>query len=273
MTETASNLRQEPLTSQGSGYPVKISNLGFRSAHGSGRVILREINLEVKPGEFIAIVGPNGAGKSSILRAVAGEIRPTSGTIEVGGQPVKRPINRIIDGVGIVHQMEEADLIDHLTVAHNIAIRQLLGGGHTRKLWAMPGGWKREVASILGSQAPIARFNLESIVGTMSGGEKQILSIAIATYLEHQRNPCRLLLLDEHTSRLDPRNADDVMNYTREQVKSTRATTLMVTHRYKDALTGTDRIIVVRNGKIKCEIKPHEIDSIDALNKLVETDQ
>jgi putative tryptophan/tyrosine transport system ATP-binding protein len=272
LTETHSNLTQQPPPSQGSGYTVKIANLCFRSAQGIGREVLREISLVAEPGEFVAIVGPNGAGKSSILRAIAGEIRPTSGTVEVGWQPVTKPINRVIDGVGVVHQVEEADLIDHLTVAQNIAIRQLLGGGHPRKLWAMPDSWRREVASIIGSHVHIGQFNLDTIVGTMSGGEKQILSIAIATHIEHQRNPCRLLLLDEHTSRLDPRNADKVMQYTREQVKSTRATTLMVTHRYKDALQDTDRVVIVRNGQIKCVKKTQEIGATEELNQLVELD-
>jgi putative ABC transport system ATP-binding protein len=270
LTDTHITLTQEDLAMQGTGYQVKIDNLSLRSSQGSGKVILNDISLTVEPGEFVAIVGPNGAGKSSILRAIAGEVSATSGHVEVGGQPVNKPINRIIDGVGVVHQVEEADLIDHLTVAHNIAIRQLLGGGHPRKFWAMPGDWKREVASILGSHAPIARFKLDSVVGTMSGGEKQILSIAIATYLEHHRNPCRLLLLDEHTSRLDPRNADIVMDYTRNLVKSTRATTMMVTHRYKDAITGTDRIVIVRNGKIHCEKRASEVSSADELTRLVE---
>jgi putative ABC transport system ATP-binding protein len=273
------SITQNIQSSQGEGFGIEINSLSFRPFRDPGKDVLQDVNLSVRPGEFVAIVGPNGAGKSSILRAIAGEIQPTSGVVSVGGQIVNRPINQIIDGVGIVHQIEDTDLIDHLTIAHNISIRQLLGGGHTKRFWAMSAGWKREIAMILGSHSAVARFDLNRMVGTLSGGEKQVLSIAIATHLEHRRNPCRLLLLDEHTSRLDPQNADVVMNYTREQVRSTRATTLMVTHRYKDAIVDTSRVIVVRNGKIAHDKRrgggSGEINTIEELSRLVEgsTDQ
>jgi putative ABC transport system ATP-binding protein len=260
-------------SSQGVGFEVEIDGLSFRPFRDPGKDVLQNVSLSVRPGEFVAIVGPNGAGKSSILRAIAGEIQPTSGVARVAGQIINRPINQIIDGVGVVHQVEDTDLIDHLTIAHNISIRQLLGGGHTKRFWAMSSAWKREIAMILGSHS-VARFDLNRMVGTLSGGEKQVLGIAIATYLEHRRNPCRLLLLDEHTSRLDPRNADIVMKYTREQVHATQATTLMVTHRYKDALEGTNRILIVRNGKITHDKKSGEdaggIKSVEELSRLVE---
>lgn len=269
MTEINPQVALQPPFFHGEGYKVEIENLSYRPFGVSGRDILQTITLALGPGEFVALVGPNGAGKSSILRAISGEVLPTSGSVRVGGQKVDRPINQLLDGIGIVHQVEDSDLIDHLTIAHNISIRQLLGGGHPEKIWAMPASWRRKVATFLASHSALAAFDLDTIVGTMSGGERQLLSIAIATRLEHHQNPCRLLLLDEHTSRLDPQNASAVMRYTKDQVRSTQATTLMITHRYKDALEGTDRVIVLRNGKLEADLKTSDIESVESLSLLV----
>jgi putative tryptophan/tyrosine transport system ATP-binding protein len=266
--------RQEPITpdSNGQGYRVVLDDVSFRPANFNGYV-LKDINLVIEPGQFVAIVGPNGAGKSSVLRAIAGEIQDFEGTITVGGQSVAEPINRVIDGVGIVHQNDDADLIGHLSVADNISIRQLLGGGHTGGFFANSPAWRRNVASILGSHPAAGTFRLEKIVRNLSGGMRQMLSVTIAVHLEHRLNPCRLLLLDEHTSRLDHVNSRGVMDYTAAQIANSRATTVMVTHRYSDALRYSQRIVIVREGKMSGDFLVSEIKSIEHLASLVEAEE
>jgi putative ABC transport system ATP-binding protein len=166
--------------------------------------------------------------------------------------------------------METADLIDGLTVAQNICIRQLLGGGHPARLFATPATWRRAVAATLTADAYGEGADLEEIVGNLSNGLKQMISVAIAVTLEHRQNPCRLLLLDEHTARLDHKNKVSVMEFTDGQIKSSGATTVMVTHRYEDALQYASRIIVLRDGKTHENLLAKDISSEKELAKIVE---
>lgn len=257
-------------TTSKNGYKVVLEDVCFRPSRDPNRYVLKHVTLALDPGEFVAIVGSNGAGKSTILKAITGELKITSGRVTVGGQRVTEPINRIIDGVGIVHQREAADLVGHLSIARNIAVRQLLGGGHPGKLLASSSAWRREVASILGSEVPAEDFDLNKTVSALSGGGKQMLSVAIAVHLEHRQNPCRLLILDEHTSRLDHVNAKKVMKYTADQIEKTGATALMVTHRYDDALRYGQKLIVIRDGIIVDVRTRGKIDSVDELSRLIE---
>jgi len=255
------------------GYRVELRNVTFRASRFAPRFVLREVSLTVEPGQFVAVVGLNGAGKSSLLRAIAGELEHVEGVVTVGGQRISRPINRIIDGVGVVHQHDDVDLIGHVSVAQNIAIRQLLGGGHPARLIANSEAWRRGVASVLGSEAQLGAFDLDEQVRTLAGGKRQMLSVAIAIHLEHRQNPCRLLLLDEHTSRLDHRNANRVMEYTVCQIQRTGATALMVTHRYSDALCHATRVVVLRDGNIAADQPVANFASVADLARLVEGDE
>ena len=217
--------------------------------------ILSIDSLDVEKGEVIAVVGPNGAGKSTLLNVVSGNLtrdlrRGLTGSISIGGQPVDKPVNQTIDGVGVVNQNDTDDLIHNLSVAQNIAIRQLLGGGHSPALFATPRSWKRNVAEKLGQFLENIDRDLNRKVGSFSGGERQLINVTIAIHLEHDSNPCNLLLLDEHTANLDYDFANDVMDFTSEQVQETGTTVLMVTHNFEEAIRIADRIVVMKGGSI-----------------------
>ena len=259
-----------PNTDVGSGFCVKLTKVCFSPSERTFKPVLDDISLEIEPGEFVAVIGSNAAGKSALLKAIAGELPRLSGEVRVGGRIIKQPINQVIDGVGIVHQFDDSDLIEHLSIAQNIAIRQLLGGGHKLRLFAITERWRRAIAQELGSIAPFLNEDLDMLVRNLAGGKRQMLSVVIAIYLEHKRNPCRLLLLDEHTSRLDHSNAEKVMEYTVQNIKHIRTTALMVTHRYIDAINHANRILVVRDGKIyKNIVNPRGV-TIGQLRDLVE---
>ncbi|MBF0516269.1 MAG: hypothetical protein HQK97_03985 [Nitrospirae bacterium] len=114
-------------------------------------------------------------------------------------------------------------------------------------------------------------IDVDQLVGYLSGGERQMLNVVIATHLEHENNPCKLILLDEHTSGLDHKNAFRVMSFTQKKIKETKTTAIMVTHRYSDAIEYSDRIVVMGNGAIKdIYIKSDENWSVDKLTKAVE---
>lgn len=241
----------------GSGFRVRINISSYKPSKYN-RAVLRDIKLEIRPGQFVAVIGGNGAGKSSLLRAIAGELPKCDGSVVIGSTPITTPVNQLIDGVGIVHQQDELDLIGHLSIAQNIAIRQLLGRGHSKSIMAMGMQWRSSVNAVLASRADGCSLDIDQLVCRLAGGEKQILSVVIAVHLEHKFNPCRLLLLDEHTSRLDHRNAAVVMRRTVNEIHRTTMTAVMVTHRYPDARQHADRIIVMKDGVVFKDIDGQE---------------
>src|ERR1039458_9570824 len=250
----------------GSGYAVELKDVSFQPSRFRVRRVLENISLSITPGEFVAIVGSNGAGKSTLLHGIAGELSlieggaRIDGEVHIGQALINKPVNRIIDGVGIVHQFDDLDLILHLTVAQNIAIRQWLGSKSRPEVGS--DRWRCDMNAKLAAYAPNLGAGLDDIVGNLAGGVKQMLSVLIAAHLEHQKNPCRLLLLDEHTSRLDHKNAQIVMTYTENVIKECRLTAIMVTHRYPDALKYASRILVMRAGEIFKDIGKNELSSL-----------
>ncbi len=252
----------------GHGYRIALEHVTYRTSRFADKAVLDGVDLHIEPGEFVALVGSNGAGKSTVLRALAGEIE-VAGMVTVGGQEVDRPVNQIIDGVGVVHQDEGIDLIDGLTVAQNISIRQLLGTRKAGPFFVDTKTWRRHIAATLGAHSPVD-YDLDEIVGNLNGGRKQMLAVTIAIHLEHERNPCRALLLDEHTSRLDHANAREIMEYTATQARTTAATTVMVTHRYSHAIAYADRIIVLRDGKIAGDFRATKFPNPETLASFIE---
>lgn len=235
------------------GYQIDMKNVCYTSRTHSHKV-LNNISLTITQGSFVAVVGSNAAGKSSLLKAIAGELTLNSGEVKIGGRVIDKPVNRKIDGVGIVHQDESTDLIEHVSVAQNIAIRQICCKGHPCKIWSNSEKWKRDISSKLASIKGFSPPDLDQKVKYLSGGVKQQLNVAIAIHLEHNNTPSRLLLLDEHTSKLDTTNASTIMDFTAYEIKSNGITALMVTHRLSDAIKYTDRILIMLNGTLAEDI-------------------
>ena len=232
--------------------------------------ILNGADLHVKQGEFLAIVGANGTGKSTLLSAIAGEIELTSGSIAVSGQNIVEPIHCHIDGVGIVHQHDDDDLLHAFSIAMNVAFRQANNGCHPNKFWACGKKYRSSLAKKLAERATTLNTDVNKLVGHLSGGGRQMLNLVIAIHLEHEQNPCRLILLDEHTSKLDHENSSKVMEFTNTQIKQAETTAIMVTHRYTDAIKYCDRIVVMGRGKVKNEFKDPRSVTIEQLEHAVE---
>lgn len=254
------------------GFEVICKDLGFSPPGQPELEILKGLDLVVKKDEFLTIIGGNGTGKSTLLKAIAGEIELTKGTITVGGRHINEPINRRIDGVGIVHQQDHEDLLHAFSIAMNVAFRQTNNGCHPHKFWACSQRYRSSLAKKLAEHASKLNADVDKLVGHLSGGERQMLNLVIAIHLEHQKSPCSLILLDEHTSGLDHCNALAVMEFTKEQIKITETTAIMVTHRYSDAIKYSDRIIVMGNGKIIKEFtKHHPWPTVEILAQTVES--
>ena len=199
---------------------------------------LRDMNLEIKPGEFCAFVGPSGCGKSTLLNLVAGLDVPTSGEIVLDGRSTRSltgyewtKIRR--ETIGIVFQAFH--LVHGLTAEENIALPLMLRGENRRET-------AQRVEDMLDRVGMSHRRRHRP--AELSGGEQQ--RVAIARALAHEP---RLLLADEPTGNIDSHQGADIMALIRELAISGGQTVLLVTHSVAAAQTA-DYVWTMRDGRL-----------------------
>ena len=200
------------------------------------------LDLEVRPGELMTLLGPSGCGKTTSLRLVAGFITPERGRIWIGGLPADRlPAHR--RGVGIVFQ--DYALFPNLNVLDNVRFGPQVQG------W--PAAQARRRAEEL-----LQRMHLDGYaqrrVNTLSGGEKQRVALARAL----APNP-RLLLLDEPLAALDAKLRQSLRREIRSLQQELKVATVYVTHDQEEALALSDRIAVMRSGRIEQVGTPEQL--------------
>lgn len=224
---------------------LKIENLTFTYQEATAPV-LKDIELQIQPGEFLTITGPSGCGKSTLSLCMAGFI-PHSfpgtmvGSIEIMGEDTRKyPPGGLAGIVGLVQQDPEAQLCT-LNVINEVAFG-------LENLCVPPQQIKKKVHQAL---KKVLALNLQDRqVHTLSGGEKQ--RIAIASILA--MDPA-LLILDEPTSFLDPRCTVEVLEVLQELKNEKGISILIIEHRLKQLMTFSDRLIIMENGKIVQELK------------------
>ena len=204
---------------------------------------LADASLRVEDGEFFTLVGPSGCGKTTTLRLVAGFEEPSSGSVRFGDREMRGvpPEDR---GVGVVFQ--NYALFPHMTVAENVR--------YGLRFSDPPGGVSADerVAELLelvdlpdaGDRSP----------DRLSGGQQQRVSLARAL----APGP-RLLLLDEPMSALDARLRERLRRTVREIQEDLGITTLYVTHDQEEALAVSDRVAVLRDGRVEQVGTPREV--------------
>ncbi|PSB19056.1 ABC transporter ATP-binding protein [filamentous cyanobacterium CCP2] len=205
-------------------------------------VALQNINLNIKPGEFVSLLGPSGCGKTTLLRIISGFLTPTSGQIRIDGQPVSAlPPNQ--RGVGIVFQ--NYALFPHMSVWDNIAYG-LRAKGTARGRVSNKVGEMLELVQ-LGHLAK--RYPSE-----LSGGQQQRVAIARALAVEP-----KLMLLDEPFSALDKNLRLDMQIEIRRLLTEQGVTAILVTHDQEEAMSMSDRIAVMSQGEIHQFGSPSQI--------------
>jgi putative spermidine/putrescine transport system ATP-binding protein len=210
-------------------------------AYGSVMAV-QDVNLEIQTGEFISLLGPSGCGKTTILRMIAGFEQPTGGSIRLEDQDITHiPANR--RDMGMVFQ--SYSLFPHMTAAQNIAF-----GLRLKKLSRMQ-QHKRvsEMLDLVGLTSMGDRFPHQ-----LSGGQQQRIALARALAIAP-----RLLLLDEPLSALDAKVRQQLRNEIRRIQQQLGTTTLFVTHDQEEALSISDRVVVMAQGRIDQEGTPEEI--------------
>lgn len=207
------------------------------------------ISLQIGEGEFATIIGSNGAGKSTLLAAVAGDVATDSGKIFIDGAEVTgQPAHRRARLVARVFQDPLAGTCAKLTIAENLAIAA--GRGARR---GMHIAVNKKNRAQFAERLRVLGLNLENrlddYVGRLSGGQRQALSLVMATAAGS-----RVLLLDEHTAALDPRMAEFVLRLTEKVCREYKLTTLMVTHSMQSALALGERTIMLHLGAVALDI-------------------
>jgi len=203
---------------------------------------LREINLTIGKGEFIALLGPSGCGKSTALNCIAGLLGTTGGGIYIDEKRVDqlKPEDR---GFGMVFQ--NYALFPHMNVLQNV--------GFGLKMRGLP---KAEIDKR--SRAALALVRLQGqeakLPGQLSGGQQQRVAIARAIVIEPP-----VVLMDEPLSNLDAKLRLEMRAEIRRIHNQLGSTTIYVTHDQDEALSLADRIVVLRDGEIRQVGKPHEL--------------
>jgi putative ABC transport system ATP-binding protein len=212
---------------------------GLQKTYQSGDVpvhALRGVDLDVKRGEFLAVIGPSGSGKTTLFHILGGLAPPTAGEVWIDGQELRQMSDSARTEmrqrrIGFVFQ--KYNLLPTLTANDNIGIAQSLAGFKER-----PPGFE-EVLKQLGIQN-----RLDHRPRALSGGEQQRVAIARALV-----NQPVILLADEPTGNLDTENSQMVLDILRQLNKSMGQTTLMITHN-PEAAAFADRIVSMRDGRL-----------------------
>ena len=213
------------------------------------RVALNGVSLTVNEGDFVTVIGSNGAGKSTLLNTVSGTIIPDSGEIRVGDRTVTRlPEHRKAEWISRVFQDPMKGSSPTLTIEQNMAIAQRRGlsRGLSR---GVTRARRQEFTEELKTLQLGLENRLGAKVGLLSGGQRQALSLLMATFSAPE-----ILLLDEHTAALDPQRAQHVTEITERIVNERHLTTLMVTHNMEQALRLGNRLIMLHEGRILFEL-------------------
>lgn len=224
---------------------------------------LKGVDLTVKQGEFLTVIGSNGAGKSTSLNSIAGIAPVGQGSVVVDGKDITRwPVHKRSKIISRVFQDPKMGTCEELSILENYAI----ACGRTAPKgfgFAVNKSIKDQAADKLSVLGLGLENRLNDKVGLLSGGQRQALSLLMATTGE-----TKVLLLDEHTAALDPKTAAFVMELSNRLVKELDLTVVMVTHSMSQALGTGDRTIMFHQGQIIFDISGAERENMEVKDLL-----
>jgi iron complex transport system ATP-binding protein len=221
--------------------------------HVEGRAIVDDVDLELRGGELIALAGPNGAGKSTIVRLLAGDLKPTRGTIHVAGRPLAE--------LGPAEQARlRAVMPQHTTIQFAFTVRQVTAMGR------YPHGESADDDAIVDEamrETDVAHLAERSFL-TLSGGEQSLATLARVVAQQGG-----VLLLDEPTASLDIRHRAHVMSIARRAAEEGAAVCVVV-HDLNLAAAYADRIALLHEGRKVCDDGPWEALTAERLSEVFE---
>jgi D-xylose transport system ATP-binding protein len=216
--------------------PKPILSLKGISKHFGAVAALDDINLDIYPGEVVALVGDNGAGKSTLIKILAGAHEPSSGSISFEGNEInmEKPSDALELGIATVFQ--DLALCENLDVVANIFLGQELNHWHMDEVAMEVRAWT--LLNELAARIP----NVRDVVASLSGGQRQTVAIARSLLLHP-----KVIMLDEPTAALGVAQTAEVLNMV-ERVKAKGLGVIMISHNMQDVRAIADRIVVLRLG-------------------------
>ncbi|MFA7362560.1 MAG: betaine/proline/choline family ABC transporter ATP-binding protein [Aminobacteriaceae bacterium] len=216
--------------------------------YSDGTRAVDRLDLEIRGGELVSLIGPSGCGKTTTLKMINRLEEPTEGTITVDGMDILStdPV-KLRRRIGYV--VQEIALFPHLTVAENIGVVPNLLGWPAKKTRARV----NELLSMAGLSPEKYRFRLPD---QLSGGQKQRIGVLRALASDPQ-----VILMDEPFGALDPISRETLQNELVSLQKDLKKTIVFVTHDMGEALRISDRIVILRKGRVEQEGTPEEIQN------------
>lgn len=247
--------------SDGAGVTVR----GITKAFGAN-LVLDGIDLHLEPGKVTAMLGANGAGKSTLIKVLSGVHSDYGGVVEIDGEGVDldHPTTARRHGIQVVHQKISDAVVPGLSVAENLLFEQIVSNGV---------GWARSLRALLPDARKMAATLdldwsddvLRSDVHDLSIADQQMLLLCRALVVTP-----RVLILDEPTSALSSAEADRLLDVTRA-LRDRGVAVLYVSHRLAEIDEIADRLVVLRDGKIRSD-QQRPFDWNDALREMLATD-
>lgn len=227
--------------------------------------IFKGFGLEIHPGEFVSVVGSNGSGKTTLLNLICGNLLPSNGDILFDGKSILGLAeHERAQFIGRVFQDPSKGTIPSMSILENMSLADNKGQPYN-----LTKGINRKKKDNYRHQLEQLHLGLEDKldvqVGSLSGGQRQALSLLICTM-----TPVKLLILDEHTAALDPKTSETIMHLTNRLVLEKKLTTLMVTHNLRFAVEYGNRLIMMNKGECVIDASGQDKKKLDIQN-LVQT--
>ena len=214
---------------------------------------LNGVSIKLEDGDFVTIIGGNGAGKSTTLNAIAGVWPVDEGAILINGQNVTGlSEHQRAKYIGRVFQDPMTGTAATMEIQENLALAARRGQNRTLR-WGITRKEKAEYHELLKTLGLGLENRMTSKVGLLSGGQRQALTLLMATLKKPQ-----ILLLDEHTAALDPKTAAKVLQLSDEIIAANHLTAMMVTHNMANAIEYGNRLIMMNDGRIIYDVKGEE---------------
>ena len=224
------------------------------------KIIFDQFSFRVNEGDFISVIGSNGAGKSTLVKLLVGDETVDSGELLLKGIDIKNQASFIRKRkIAKVYQDPSKGTAGEMTILENMSLAD-----HKGKRFGFSLGVNKKNISKYKDLLSTLNLGLENILNTkvkeLSGGQRQSLALIMATM-----NTPDILILDEHTSALDPKTSEIVMEKTKDIVSKYNIPTVMITHHLENAKKYGNRLVKLENGKVVLDLDLSDSGNLENL--------